>query len=152
MGKKNMVVYVLPGIVNERMQFPDTLRRIAQMAQSLSPRRSANVIIEDVALQGGLHQELTRMGLQAHGWSPKRLDKRSRLNLVAHLIQSGRVLFPEHGAEALIQQLVGFGAERHDDLADACSMMLIKITEICGGTVDLKFLNMDGRQRETDST
>lgn len=148
MGKRNMVIYVLPGIVNERMQFPQTLERIMQMAHGLSPRRTATVIVEEVALQAGLHQELTRMGIQAYGWSPKRLDKWARLNLVSHLVQSGRVLFPEHGAEKLIAQLVGFGTEKHDDMADAFSMILLKFIDLCGGTIDLKFMKMKEKPEE----
>lgn len=150
MGHDNMMIHVLPGIVNARMQFPQTLERIAHMAYSLSPRRKATVIVEDVALQGGLHQELTRMGLQAYGWSPKRLDKWARLNLVSHLVQSGRVLFPEHGAEKLIAQLVGFGTEKHDDLADAFSMLLLKVIDLCGGTLAVRFLQLERQTEESE--
>lgn len=56
-------------------------------------------------------------------------DKQSRLTLITHLIQQGKVLFPRFGAEELIQQLVGFGTEKHDDLADAFAILLLKIIE-----------------------
>jgi len=36
-------------------------------------------------------------------------------------------LFPEKGCEELIDQLIGFGKEKHDDLADAFAMLVIKI-------------------------
>lgn len=35
------------------------------------------------------------------------------------------VLFPETGCERLIEQLVGFGVEKHDDLVDAFTMALL---------------------------
>ena len=38
-------------------------------------------------------------------------------------IQSGHILFPQRGAEELIGQLTGFGVEKHDDLADAFSLV-----------------------------
>jgi hypothetical protein len=40
------------------------------------------------------------------------------------MIRSGKVLFPKKGAEDLIQQLVYFGVEKHDDLVDAFTMVL----------------------------
>ncbi|OHA29520.1 MAG: hypothetical protein A3B08_01750 [Candidatus Taylorbacteria bacterium RIFCSPLOWO2_01_FULL_43_44] len=51
------------------------------------------------------------------------------LGAVSHLVQSGKVLFPEHGAEELILQLTGFGVEKHDDLVDAFSILLSMIIE-----------------------
>ncbi len=34
------------------------------------------------------------------------------------------IKFPRHGCEQLIEQLVGFGVEKHDDLADAFSLLI----------------------------
>jgi len=42
---------------------------------------------------------------------------------IATMIQTGRIIFPRHGAEELVQQIVGFGAERHDDLVDAFTII-----------------------------
>ena len=41
------------------------------------------------------------------------------------MIQSARVLFPKRGAEKIIQQIVGFGSEKYDDLADAFAMLVL---------------------------
>ena len=41
----------------------------------------------------------------------------------------GHVLFPRFGAEHLIQQLVGFGIEKHDDLVDALCILIQKVIE-----------------------
>jgi len=45
------------------------------------------------------------------------------------MITSGRVLFPREGAEQLIQQLVHFGVEKHDDLADAFANLVHSVNE-----------------------
>ena len=44
-------------------------------------------------------------------------------------LQTGKVLFPKAGCGVLIQQLLGFGIEKFDDLADAFSMIISKAME-----------------------
>jgi predicted phage terminase large subunit-like protein len=56
---------------------------------------------------------------------PGSQDKRSRIVLTAHHVKSGKVLFPRQGAEQLIQQLVHFGVEKYDDLADAFANLVL---------------------------
>ncbi len=63
-------------------------------------------------------------GVKVHGQ-----DKRMRLSMTANFIKSGKVLFPRKGAEALLQQLTGFGVEKHDDLADAFANLVLKAIE-----------------------
>jgi len=38
-------------------------------------------------------------------------------------------MFPKQGAEELIEQIVHFGVEKHDDLADAFSIVILQIIE-----------------------
>ena len=45
------------------------------------------------------------------------------------MIKSGKVKFPRQGAEQLINQIVHFGVEKHDDLADAFSSLVLSIIE-----------------------
>jgi hypothetical protein len=52
---------------------------------------------------------------------------KARLSLTANSIKSGRILFPKRGAERLIEQLVGFGVERHDDLVDAFTILVLEV-------------------------
>jgi predicted phage terminase large subunit-like protein len=87
-------------------------------------------IIEDVAYQKALPQQLKDEGI----WNvmttrPGNQDKRSRLVLTANLIKTGKILFPREGAEQLIQQIVHFGVEKHDDLADAFAYLVVKSIE-----------------------
>jgi len=56
-------------------------------------------------------------------------DKRSRLAVISQFIQDGTILFPKQGAEELIQQLIGFGVEKNDDLVDALTLLVNKILE-----------------------
>ena len=65
-------------------------------------------------------------GFSAEGISLNGQDKRGRLMLTTALLQNGQILFPEKGAEELIRQLVGFGAEKHDDLVDAFSLLILQ--------------------------
>ncbi len=45
------------------------------------------------------------------------------------MIKTGRILFPRNGAEALINQIVHFGVEKHDDMADAFSIVVHNAVE-----------------------
>jgi phage terminase large subunit-like protein len=49
--------------------------------------------------------------------------------LVSNFIKTGRVMFPSQGAEQLINQIVNFGVEKHDDLADALSILILDFIE-----------------------
>ena len=56
-------------------------------------------------------------------------DKRSRIVLTAHIIKTGKIRFPRHGCEELINQIVHFGVEKHDDLADAFANFVLSVIE-----------------------
>jgi hypothetical protein len=73
-------------------------------------------------------QQLQEDGLDAKGVSPKG-DKRSRLSMISARIANGTILFPEHGCEELIAQLIGFGVEKHDDLVDALTMAILEYSK-----------------------
>jgi phage terminase large subunit-like protein len=85
--------------------------------------------VENVQAQDFLVQELKRQLLPVMGVRPQG-DKRERLSLASKFVFNGNVLFPRQGAEELIRQLIGFGLERHDDLADAFSMLVLKTVEL----------------------
>ncbi len=55
--------------------------------------------------------------------------KEGRLQAVAALIELGTILFPEKGAEPLIEQILGFGTEKHDDLVDAFTILILQLLE-----------------------
>ncbi len=137
---KNIKIYILPNPVNERMSFPAMQLRIQTLHQAHGNTQSNRIFVEDVQGQNFLIQELQRQLLPVYGVIPQG-DKRERLALASKFIFNGNVLFPKHGAEELVRQLVGFGLERHDDLADAFSMLILKTIEMRPARADMTHLN-----------
>ena len=122
-------VYILPNPINEHMIFPEQRSAVLKLYKSLASfglRR--DLYIESFGTQRGLVDELKNLGYNAEGVTPTG-SKSERLRFVSYLVRNGNILFPRSGAEHLIQQLVGFGVERHDDLADAFAVLLYMIRE-----------------------
>ncbi|PIR51713.1 hypothetical protein COU77_04300 [Candidatus Peregrinibacteria bacterium CG10_big_fil_rev_8_21_14_0_10_49_16] len=117
--------YILPNPVNEKLNFFGTIDRAKALTLVQEGKRRAKLYVEDVGYQRSAIETLRNEGCLVEGVPTYGQDKRARLSLVTHLIQSGRVLFPSKGAERLIEQLVGFGTELHDDLADAFAILLL---------------------------
>lgn len=124
---KNTQIYILPQIVNQKMNFPDTVRMCKDIYSSYhSSYTMPNFVIEEVAYQSALSQQLRNEGLPCiHSFKPGSGDKRSRLAITANYIKEGKIIFPEKGCEKLLDQLVNFGVEKHDDLADAFSTLIL---------------------------
>ncbi len=124
--KKALKIYVLPNPVNERMDFPKTIEKIKSLSKTLG---NALVWIENVGYQKSIIDHLKSENFPAKEYRTQGSDKRARLSLVSHHIQSGTVLFPRYGAEKLIEQLVGFGTEKHDDLSDAFCILVSSVVD-----------------------
>jgi len=124
-------LYILPDIINRKMSFPETVDLCKVLNKKYDDEgRGATFIIEDVAYQKALPQQLENEGIwDVKTTRPGNQDKRSRLVLTAHMIKTGKVLFPRNGAEELITQIVHFGVEKHDDLADAFSNLVLSMIE-----------------------
>jgi len=125
-------IYVLPGIINRRLTFPATVDLCKELNQIYDKDVGPNTefVIEDVAYQKSLPQQLEREGIaNVKTTRPGNQDKRTRLVLTAHMIKTGGVKFPRQGAEELISQIVHFGTEKHDDLADAFSNLVLSVIE-----------------------
>jgi predicted phage terminase large subunit-like protein len=124
------IIYILPNPINRKISFPETVDLCKVLYKSHTDGRYPTFIIEDVAYQRALPQQLQNEGIyNVRTVRPGNQDKRSRLVLTAHMIQSGKVLFPKQGAEDLINQIVHFGVEKYDDLADAFSALVLSIIE-----------------------
>lgn len=129
---EDLRVYILPQIINRKMTFPETvdLCKVVDNSYFKENDYHPTFIIEDVAYQRSLPQQLESEGIQnVETTRPGNQDKRTRLVLTAHAVKSGKVLFPRQGCEELINQIVHFGVERHDDLADAFSNVILNILE-----------------------
>jgi len=138
-------IYILPYPVNERLSFPETYELAKDLSKELGDGQYTKLFIEEVGYQTALIQSLSNYGVPAEGVKVSGQDKRSRLALITHLIKQGKVLFPpRQQAEELIMQLTGFGIEKHDDLADAFSLLLIKIFEEDKEGFDYCFIEIPG--------
>lgn len=116
-------VYILPNSINKRMHFPQTIQQIKDTHDALGKTfQNPHVLIEDVAFQRATIEQLANDGYRTEGVKVGS-DKHSRLMTISALVQNGTILFPKKGAEELIQQIIGFGVERHDDLVDAFSII-----------------------------
>jgi predicted phage terminase large subunit-like protein len=116
---KNLKMHVLPNPINRRMEFPEQVKQIELLYQTLGYGYENKFFIENTGYQESLIQELKSRHIRTEPSETGGRDKRARLATISHLVANGVVLFPKTGAENLIQQLVGFGIEKHDDLADA---------------------------------
>lgn len=127
--EENMRIYILPNPINHRLTFPETVDMAKSVSKTVGGGHATNLIIEEVGYQKALIDDLKMQGYPAEGIKAHGQDKTARLALTTHLLQSGQILFPEKGCEALIQQLIGFGREKHDDLADAFAYLILWIIE-----------------------
>jgi len=124
-------IYILPKIINQRATFPETVDLCRTLNKTYDDPGIGDplLIVEDVGYQRALPQQLKIEGINNVGTMRPCGDKRARLVLTADYIKSGKVVFPKQGAEELIEQIVHFGVEKHDDLADAFSIAILHIIE-----------------------
>jgi len=118
--------YIDLWFINKRMTHLETLESIVAMYESLKQHKGCDprVLVEQVQYQAAVVEQLDDRNVKAKGIKIH-ADKRARLQLASPLFQQGVVFFPkDRKAAEIIQQLVGFGVEKHDDLADAVSMAL----------------------------
>ena len=121
----DVTIYILPDPINKRWSFPETVDQIKILANTGDDY--PYFYIEEIGYQPALIEQLQHEGIRnVSGAKVHGQDKRARLALTTHLIKSGKVRFPRKGAEHLIQQLTGFGIEKHDDLADAFAILVLK--------------------------
>lgn len=118
-------MYILSNPINKRMSFPDAIEEAKRLSRALGNGTPTKLLVEEVAYQSSFTQQLENDNIPAEGVKVKGSDKRARLSLTTNLIRSGKIKFPRKGAEELIEQLCGFGVEKHDDLADAFSILVL---------------------------
>jgi predicted phage terminase large subunit-like protein len=116
-------IYILPNPIMEKLNFPAQVELLKNFKHTQMQGQEDKLFVESVAYQEALPQMLEVHGVEAESIKPKG-DKRTRLALTSTSIKSGIIKFPRQGCERLIEQLVGFGVEKHDDLADAFSLLV----------------------------
>ncbi len=120
-------IYILPHLINARFDFSGSKENLKALAQTIHDHpTSVRLYTEEVGYQQAFSQEMKK---DSYTTKPVNIvgDKRSRLCTTHHYIKTGRVLFPQKGCEQLIQQIMGFGVEKHDDLVDAFTIAVNEI-------------------------
>lgn len=118
--------YIDKRFVNKKLTHMATLDTIATMYAGLNSDsdQKPRVLVEQVQYQAAVVEQLKDRDVKTKGIKIHS-DKRARLQLASALFEQGKVYFPKDPIVApIIHQLVGFGVEKHDDLADAVSMGL----------------------------
>lgn len=144
--KEKMRIYILPNPIVKKINFPAQVELMKNFKNTQMPRSQDILFVESVAYQEALPQMLELHGIKAEAVKPKG-DKRTRLALTSTSIKSGIIKFPRKGCEELMEQLVGFGVEKHDDLADAFSLLINATLEKHSneGTIIMAWLDMGRR-------
>lgn len=128
-GKK-MKIYIRPKPFNARIPFPEQAEYLASLiAREKITHNRVKVYVEDVGYQRALVQYFDSNKYDIEAVPVGRMSKSLRLQLTTPLLKESRVLFPEEGCEELIEQLLGFGKEKHDDLVDAFSLLVMKVID-----------------------
>ena len=127
---KNFKLYIQPSPLNERIDCPTQIAYISAHIENCRKESSrVKTFIESVGYQEAIVQLLNQKNYDVEACYTNGASKHARLQLTSSMVQDGRIVFPKTGCEELITQLVGFGKESHDDLADAFSVMVIKVLE-----------------------
>jgi len=122
-------IYIIPNPVNERLKFSQIIERAEDICKVHEGRSANKFYIEDTMLQGYVTQQLNSKGIEAIGVPIRGKDKRTRLELAAPKIYEGKVLFPRHGCEDILHQLLNFGILKHDDMVDAFTTLILGLIE-----------------------
>ena len=125
--KQHKILFIVDALAR-KMDFSETAETLAEYHRKQTSSYKHNkheVIVETVGYQAAMEQYLRKnahmdiIGIKPHG------SKRERLALITDLIKTWRIRFPKTEAWVmLVEQLVGFWKERHDDLVDAFTIMV----------------------------
>ena len=127
-SRENLRIYVSPHIVNKRLTFAETVREAETLSQVVGMGSKAPMVIEKVAYQQALIEHMKSRGNSVQGISPGGTDKYARLASVTHYLEIGKTFFPKGAiADVLVNQLLGFQIEKHDDLVDAFAWALHEV-------------------------
>lgn len=151
--REKMRIYILPNPIKQKLNFPAQVDLMKNFKNTQMPRSRDILFVESVAYQEALPQMLELNGVEAEAVKPKG-DKRTRLSLTSTSIKSGIIKFPRQGCEDLIQELIGFGVEKHDDLADAFSLLINSTLDKHSndGTILMSWVDFSGWDVRTSDT
>lgn len=126
---EDLKIYILPYPINKRMSFSETKDALKIFIESIGGKERVRIYIESVGYQEAFAEEMERDGYYAYSVNVNTASKRERLVFVSGMVRSAKTLFSKKGTEELEDQLVGFGIEKYNDLADAFSILIKKVME-----------------------
>lgn len=129
-GERRLLI--MPGQVEARLGFEETINE-ALAIDEIMPK-GTKWYPEKVAYQQAAIEIMEKNGLSVVPM-PSVNDKRSRAIAACFYVKNGRVLFPRTGAEKLINNILGFGVEEHDDLTDAFVNLVLGMVKRKGGII-----------------
>ena len=133
-GKGSDGFYYVLDTLNEHLTLNSQIEAISKLVNKWQVNKT---LIEQVAYQLALIQELQRQsGLKIVPITPTR-DKTSRLNMVSGHFESKKVHFLKTQRD-IVDQLIQFPDEKHDDLVDACVYSLFGFKTSGSGMVVLR--------------
>jgi len=126
--ESKLYLYILPDIIHKRLNFMETRHQVKYLNLTLESKykMTPKFIIEKVAYQDAIIQQLEEDRLDVEGLAPLG-SKRERLQLTTPALSGKQILFPNENSKELIRELVHFGSEKHDDLADAFSLVVLDV-------------------------
>ncbi len=122
-------MYVCPNPVNDWLTWPEIIDLVKKIIGSFGSGAVYQMLVEGGSTQNGLTQMLQQEGLNAQAVSPQGNDKSTRLSMLKQLLRD-KIAFPVSGTEDLEKQLIYFGTERFDDLADSLSLIPLAMDDI----------------------
>ncbi len=108
--------------VELRLGFEETIKKAKELNEVMP--HGTKFYPEKVNYQEAAIEIMKKNGLSVVPM-PATKDKKARITAACFYIKNGRVLFPKTGADNVITNLVGFGIEDHDDLADAFAYLVL---------------------------
>lgn len=129
-GERRLLI--MKNNIEKRLGFDETIKKAVEI-NSVMPH-GTKFYPEKVGYQEAAHEIMRKNGLTVTPM-PATSDKKSRIQAACFYIKNGRVLFPREGAENVINNLIGFGIEEHDDLADAFAYLVLGMIKRSGGII-----------------
>lgn len=126
---RELKAYLAEKVINKKMDFNQTIKEIKNYQSSLLPGIPVYLLVENVSYQQAAIEQLRIEGFTVYPVNPQGEDKRARLTTVSPLVKNGTILFPVLGTKELEQQLISFGIERYDDLADTFAYLAKRVQE-----------------------
>ena len=140
--EKNRRLYIMPNPVNERLTTDQIISKAKSISYGLGNNSYARVYVEDVNFQGIFTDLLKGEGIPAKPFPVRGWSKEDRLSAVASLIELGHIIFPYKGSEKLVEQILGFGKENHDDLVDSLTMLILQMFEDSKHTPSIRVISL----------